>query len=163
MKDLDKIKNNLLDSPIILREMINQVPKETLKQHRVEGKWSIHEHACHLVDVQNMLIDRFERIKEGSLFRIEPYLPGTNIDVTFLMNMALEEALNHFPKLRSDLIGIVDEVAKDRWEVEIEHPEYNYYTPYVLLRHILMHDHLHMYRIEELWLTNEEFLPNRND
>lgn len=38
------------------------------------------------------------------------------------------------------------------------HPEYTLYTPYVMLRHMMMHDYLHMYRIEELWLTRPEYL-----
>lgn len=32
------------------------------------------------------------------------------------------------------------------------------YTPEIMLGHLVMHDQLHMYRIEELWLTRDEFL-----
>ena len=47
----------------------------------------------------------------------------------------------------------------EHWTRKAKHKEYIEYTPYIMLRHILMHDHFHMYRIEELWLTTDEFLP----
>ena len=54
--------------------------------------------------------------------------------------------------------GLIRSADKSIWIKEAEHPEYHIYTPYIMLRHRLMHDHFHMYRIEELWLTNEEYL-----
>ena len=44
------------------------------------------------------------------------------------------------------------------WQKTATHPEYAQYSFYILVRHILMHDHWHMYRMEELWLTRDEYL-----
>jgi uncharacterized damage-inducible protein DinB len=158
MNDLKNITRNLADSPIILDGMLAQIHPSLLKQRRIEGKWSIHEHACHLVEVQKMLNDRFQRIKEKNISEISPYLPGKNIDDSVLIDMNLENALQAFHEYREKLLNIVGDVDPKSWNTEITHPEYTYYTPYILLRHILMHDHLHMYRIEELWLTTDSFL-----
>ncbi|MDA1119365.1 MAG: hypothetical protein O2887_02525 [Bacteroidetes bacterium] len=46
----------------------------------------------------------------------------------------------------------------DLWSKTAVHPEFNKYSHYILLRHAMMHDHFHMYRIEELWLTKDEYL-----
>ena len=36
------------------------------------------------------------------------------------------------------------------WEKMATHPEYESYSLYILTRHLLMHDHWHMYRMAEL-------------
>ena len=72
--------------------------------------------------------------------------------------MELNEALAIFFEKRKELISLVSSEDESIWIKKAEHPEYQIYTPYIMLRHRLMHDHFHMYRIEELWLTNEEYL-----
>lgn len=37
-------------------------------------------------------------------------------------------------------------------------PEYALYSLFILARHILMHDHGHIYRMEERWLTRDAYL-----
>jgi hypothetical protein len=76
--------------------------------------------------------------------------------------MNLIEALKEFKTLRSESIEIVKSLDDSIWEKEAEHPEYKIYTPYIMLRHLLMHDYFHMYKIEELWLTNDEYLNTNN-
>jgi len=41
---------------------------------------------------------------------------------------------------------------------ETSRPEYENYSLFILVRHILMHNHWHMYRMEELWLTRDAYL-----
>jgi hypothetical protein len=36
------------------------------------------------------------------------------------------------------------------------HEECSEYTLYIMLRHTLTHDHVHIYRMEELWLTQDK-------
>ena len=69
------------------------------------------------------------------------------------MKMDLKSTFTEFENLRKKVIDISNNLDKSIWNKEADHPEYKVYTPYVMLRHLLMHDHYHMYRIEELWLT----------
>jgi hypothetical protein len=41
------------------------------------------------------------------------------------------------------------------WKNRARHPEYDEYTPYIMARHVLLHDNLHMYRMEELWMARD--------
>ena len=76
------------------------------------------------------------------------------------MDLNLEETLERFPAYREEMLSVVRDWPEEIWRRQAKHPEYEQYTPYILLRHVLMHDHFHMYRIEELWLTTDEYLPS---
>jgi len=122
------------------------------------GKWSIHEHACHIATGdQSGFIDRFKQFINEQRPIIKP-LSGESFPPDYLIKMDLNEALDIFFEKRKELISLVRSADKSIWVKEAEHPEYQIYTPYIMLRHRLMHDHFHMYRIEELWLANEEYL-----
>ena len=60
--------------------------------------------------------------------------------------------------MRRKTVELARTLSPEDWRKEATQPEYEYYTAKILLRHMLMHDNLHMYRIEQLWLTREVFL-----
>jgi uncharacterized damage-inducible protein DinB len=158
MNDLLQIFECLDKSPEILKNLVESVSQEQRKRRRIPGKWSIHEHACHLVDVQPMLLERFKLCLREASPEIRPYLPGTKDPDDFLLELNVEAMLTKFPGYREELLQLLEGQDESFWKKQMKHPEYRLYTPYILLRHILHHDHLHMYRIEELWLTTEEYL-----
>ncbi|MCE9498967.1 MAG: DinB family protein [Leptospira sp.] len=159
MNDRDQIVSCLESSPIILRNLIKSVPESILKVKRIRNKWSAHEHACHLAEAQPMMISRFKRFRDEENITIQPYIPGKTTPAGELMEKNLEDSLNMFATLRTQLLSLIRNLDSSIWVKKISHPEYIEYNPYIFLRHILMHDYVHMYRIEELWLTTDEYLP----
>jgi len=158
MNDIPQMIYCLKQSPIILKNLLTQIPSGSYKVRRIPGKWSIHEHACHVATGdQSGFIDRFKQFLNEEKPKIKP-LSGDSFPSDYLIKMELNEALDIFFEKRKELISLVRSANESIWTKEAEHPEYQIYTPYVILRHRLMHDHFHMYRIEELWLTNEEYL-----
>ena len=153
-----QIVESLRQSPAILQDLISRIPQEKLHLRRFPGKWSIHEHACHIVDVQPMLIDRLKRFGEKGDIIFKPYLPGTNSGDSHLKKLDLKQSLICFHDLRNRLIETSANLVEAAWEKIAKHPEYELYSAEILLRHILLHDHTHMYRIEELWLTRGDYL-----
>lgn len=158
MNDVLQIIYCLKQSPIILKNLLIQIPSELYKIRRIPGKWSIHEHACHIATGdQSGFMDRFKQFINEQKPKIKP-LSGESFPPDYLIKMDLSEALEIFFEKRKDLVNLVNSADKSIWIKEAEHPEYQNYTPYIMLRHRLLHDHFHMYRIEELWLTKEEYL-----
>jgi len=125
---------------------------------RIPGKWTIHEHAAHLADVQPMLINRFEIFKNNPEPEFKPYLPGVTLDDKHLAKMDLEKVVDDFETLRKELLALLNTFSESDWAKPGKHPEYSTYNAHILVRHVLMHDHFHMYRIEELWITQDDFL-----
>jgi len=158
MNDTDQIIGCLNQSPLILKNLIDSIPKELLKVKRIFNKWCIHEHVCHLASAESMIIKRFEEFKKRSNPKFSPYLPGKTISEHNLIGLNMREELEKFSRLRESLIVLVQSFENSTWRKQAEHNEYVKYNAYILLRHTLMHDHFHMYRIEELWLTKDEYL-----
>lgn len=156
--DIHEILRGLGQSPRILNALIASIPEEMRKVRRIPNKWSIHEHACHIVDVQPMLIERLRKFKREEKPVFTPYIPGKTVSDDHLLTMNLSEMLLQFDVYRKELLDLARTFGEEELEKQGVHDEYTLYTPHILLRHILMHDHLHMYRIEELWLTKEAYL-----
>lgn len=161
MKDKKSILESLANSPIILSELIHSVPSNFLKIKRGNKFWSIEEHAIHLAQVQPMLLDRLDRFIEEDQPEFIPFIPE-NDEVAQKPkqhnDIDLKNALNSFESLRKKQLSLINAVSSEVWLKKAIHPEYTQYSFYILVRHILMHDHWHMYRIEELWLTKDEYL-----
>jgi len=158
MKSITEITEALSKTPDILIELLNEIPTDLLKQRRIVNKWTIHEHACHIA-----MGDKFGFHKRMVAFKneLEPIfepLSGESFDKNFYFEMNLNEALDEFKQLRSQTIESINNLESEIWNKNGIHPEYEKYTPYIMLRHLLMHDYFHIYRIEELWLTKEEYL-----
>ncbi|HVP35777.1 MAG TPA: DinB family protein [Terriglobales bacterium] len=158
MNDIPEIIHGLKQSPAIFKNLLTQIPSELLKVRRIPGKWCIHEHACHIATGdQAGFIDRFKQFINEQRPKIKP-LSGESFPPDYLIEMDLNEALDIFFEKRKELVNLVNSADTSIWTKEAEHPEYQIYTPYIMLRHRLMHDYFHMYRIEELWLTNKKYL-----
>lgn len=146
-------------TPAILKELVGSVPKTPswrLKERQVEGKWSIHEHACHIVNSHHLMAERVKSFIENDAPSFKSYIPGKTTPPDELLNMDLDQKMAEFPGLRSKFIDLVRSAPAEAWEKSAEHEEYSEYTLYIMLRHLLMHDHVHMYRMEELWLTRDK-------
>lgn len=161
MKDKKSILESLANSPIIFSELIKSVPTHFLKKKRGEKYWTIEEHVIHLAQVQPMLLDRLGRFIDEDKPEFIPFIPeneASDQKSEQQKDMDLKDALIFFESLRKKQLSLINSVSSDVWLKKAIHPEYTQYSFYILVRHILMHDHWHMYRIEELWLTKDEYL-----
>lgn len=158
MQDLSSILSCLREGPAILKGLLLQIPEEDYKKRRIPGKWTIHEHACHLDVVQDMIIARFKTFRDEKEPKFKAYLPGKNVSDADLIKMDLSESVESFARKRKELLVLLDTYTIEIWNKKGSHPQYREFTPYIFLRHVMMHDHFHMYRMEELWLTKEDYL-----
>ena len=158
MDIINTMIRNLADGPPLLKDLLSSIPEEFYKVRRIREKWTIHEHICHLSEVESMMYDRLLTLKNTDYPAFQPFLPGTNVHDGHLMDMNLDEAIYRYTTQRNDTVQLAHSLDEQDWQKEAAHPEYEHYTAKILLRHMLMHDHLHFYRIEQLWLTREAFL-----
>jgi hypothetical protein len=162
MRDIEQILSCLEKTPEILAGLLSQIPGEILKARRIENSWSIHEHACHIATGDRIgFLDRLRQFLNEECPVFVP-LSGESFPPDYLIKMDLEQAIDGFFKDRAEVVRQAHSLDESLWEKEGKHPEYVTFTPYIMLRHRLMHDHLHMYRIEELWLTREHCLKKQS-
>jgi hypothetical protein len=152
---IDSLANNVR----ILEAFTSSIPEAALHERRRPDAWTVGEHLGHLAEVQPMLCDRIEAFGREERPAFTPYFPPEGESPssgTAVVDPAA--ALAAFGRWRGRQVGLLSTMKASDWRKEAVHPEYRRYSLTILARHILMHDHWHMYRMEELWLTRDEFL-----
>jgi len=147
---IQSILNALNETPRILKELIIEIDPELYKQEMIAGKWSIHEHATHVAvgDIYGFQ-KRLEDFKNKKQPIFKP-LSGDNFDESFFLELDLDTCLHNFFEIRQNTIKLAISFNQNDWHKLAIHPEYKTYTPYIMLRHLLMHDHAHLYKIEDM-------------
>lgn len=154
--DIPQILTSLEQAPAILEAVVKSVPPARLTERRREGAWTIAEHAIHLAEAQNRLTGRIRLILTEDNPEIVPYLPDPKAPP--VPQLTLKEALSAFAEERDRQLALLRPLPPASWRRPARHPEYDAYGLHILARHMLLHDHWHLYRMEELWLTREPFL-----
>jgi hypothetical protein len=142
-------------APLIILPLILEMPEAFRKHRPASGKWSAHEHACHLATVHPVAFERLRLMLEKDHPTIQPYNPEQAHSPDALLSVNLDEALDRFKEDRSKLVSRLSELNPGDWERTAEHPEYSRYSVFILFRHFVMHDMFHAYRIEELVLNKD--------
>ena len=142
-------------APKVVVPLIREVPEAIRRRRPSPGKWSAHEHACHLAAVQPMFLERLALMVEQDHPTLRPYLPDRDHPEDALLAVDLDDALARFQEQRAELVGRLRGLRPGDWDRTAEHPEYIRYSVFILFRHAVMHDMLHSYRIEELLLKRD--------
>ena len=145
----------LENAPALVVPLVREVPSEVLKRRPAPGRWSAHEHACHLADVHALFFARLEQFLAQERPRIEPFDPGTQRPDGELLGVELDEALARFAEDRRRLVARLRVLPPEIWRREADHGEYAHYSFLIMFRHLALHDCLHAYRVEELLLKKD--------
>ena len=142
-------------APAIVVPLVREMPEALRKRRPSAGKWSVHEHACHMGLVHPMAFERLRLMLDVEHPTIKPYNPDREHSADELLSKDLEQSLAAFIRDRAELVARVRPLSPSDWERTAEHPEYARYSIFVLFRHLVLHDMLHSYRVEELVLKKD--------
>jgi DinB family protein len=145
----------LENAPGIIVPMVREIPGAVIKRRPQPGKWSAHEHACHLAEVHPLFFSRLDLMLREPNPRITPYDPARDMEEDALLKMDLYEAMGRFSSDRRRLVEKLKELSPEDWQRTAAHEEYDHYSVFIMFRHLALHDMLHAYRIEELLLKKE--------
>ena len=153
--DPESVIDALERAPRVVVPLVREVPPSLLKLRPPSGKWSAHEHACHLAVVHDLFFHRLEQILASPRPIITPYDPGTNDPPDALLAKDLGQALAAYEADRRRLVARLRQLRAEDWYRTAEHGEYSHYSVLIMFRHLALHDFFHAYRIEELLLARE--------
>jgi hypothetical protein len=150
----------LANNKRILRQFVSVIEPETIGR-RIKDYWTIYEHLDHLVVTQKMLLGRIGQFIAEDRPVMKPYIPEDKPEVEDASRDAMK-LIDEFEGLRDDQIALIKRAKRAVWLKEGVHPEYKKYGFEILLRHILLHDSFHMWRMEELWIEKDELIKELN-
>ena len=145
----------LENAPGIIIPLIREVPPQYLKRRPSPTKWSAHEHACHLSTADGPFLARLDLMLAAPAPYIRSMLPFPEEEAGALLNVDLDEALDQYMRERTSPVKRLRELSVEDWQRTAEHEEYSHYSVLIMFRHLLTHEMLHAYRIEELLLKKD--------
>jgi hypothetical protein len=155
MNNTDVIVAALARAPALIFPLIQEVPRAILKRRPRPGKWSAHEHACHLATIHPVLSARLDLMLTDPKPSITPYFPSADEEEGALLKVDLAESMERFSNDRRQLVERLNRLSAEEWQRTAKHGEYSHYSVFIMFRHLAMHDMFHAYRIEELLLKND--------
>ena len=155
MNNVSVIVAALERAPDLVVPLVQEVPPSILKRRPRPGKWSAHEHACHLAVIHPVLSARLDMMLTDPRPRIVSYFPSAQEEDGAFLNVELDEAMERFSSDRRRLVERLNALCAEEWQRTAEHSEYTHYSVFIMFRHLAMHDMFHAYRIEELLLKND--------
>jgi hypothetical protein len=143
------VLDQLVRGPGVLRALVADVPPGDLRRRPREGKWSAHEHACHLALMEPLWAERAERILGEDRPRIVNYEPDADEPPDRLLGMDLGGALDAYERGRRALVARLAALPAAAWARGAVHTGHARYSLFLMCRHAALHDMLHAYRVEE--------------
>jgi hypothetical protein len=155
MDSISAVIDALERAPGVVVPLVREVPVALLKRRPTPGKWSAHEHACHLAAVHGLFFARLDQMLASPAPAIRPYDPGSQDPDDALLRLDLDTCLDSYARDRQRLVARLRLLTPSDWRRTAEHGEYSHYSVFIMFRHAALHDFFHAYRIEELLLRRE--------
>ena len=150
VEQLPNLSARLRGTPARLEESLRGIPHWILIR-KAQGKWSVQEHAGHLLDLEPLWLARIEDYVAGSYQLTAADLTNRKTDEANYNTRFLEEILADFREARAKLLKRVDALDQSIFARAIPHPRLK--KPMRLVDHLYFvaeHDDHHLARIWEL-------------
>jgi uncharacterized damage-inducible protein DinB len=155
MSDTTILISALEMAPGVIIPMIREVPAQILKRRPSPNKWSAYEHACHLSQSDSLFRERLELILSTPAPYIKSVEPTPEEEEGSMLEIDLDAQLDMYVRERASLVERLKKLSADEWQKTAEHEAFSHYSVWIMFRHVLNHEMLHAYRIEELLLKND--------
>jgi len=155
MSDTATLISALEMAPGVIIPLIREVPSQFLKRRPSPTKWSAHEHACHLAQSDALFHERLDLILSSEQPFIKSTMPSPDEEAGSMLDIDLDETLDRYVRERAALIERVRKLTPHEWQKTAEHETFDHYSVFIMFRHVLNHEMLHAYRIEELLLKKD--------
>jgi hypothetical protein len=155
MSDTIALISALETAPGVIIPLIREVPAQILKRRPSPTKWSAYEHAIHLSQSDVLFRDRLELILSTTEPHIETKENSPEEEAGSMLGIDLDESLERYVRERSALVARLKGLSPDEWQKTAEHEAFDHYSVFIMFRHLLNHEMLHAYRIEELLLKKD--------
>ena len=155
MNETDALISALGTAPGVIIPLIREVPPNILKRRPGPAKWSAYEHAIHLSQSDVAFRARLELILSTPEPLIETIENSPEDEAGAMLEIDLDESLDRYTRERASLVERLKQLSPEEWRKTAVHEAFDHYSVFIMFRHLLNHEMLHAYRIEELLLKKD--------
>ena len=139
-----------------LRSFTQGLTEQQLKERPAKGTWSLHELALHVVETQDVFIQRLTRLLVEERPKIEPFVPDDARKEGLYLMEPLEGRLATFVDQRATLVKLLQTLSEKQWQLEGEHPEIRHYTVEKCMEGLMRHEEHHLYQMYNVFFRTGE-------
>ncbi len=155
MSDTAILISALETAPGVIIPLIREVPPQILKRRPSPTKWSAYEHAIHLSQSDVAFRERLDLILSTPNPIIKTIENTAEDEAGAMLEVDLDESLDRYLRERASLVERLKQLSPDEWQKPAVHEAFDHYSVFIMFRHVLNHEMLHSYRIEELLLKKD--------
>lgn len=155
MSNTVALTSALETAPGVIIPLIREVPPQILKRRPSPAKWSAYEHAIHLSQSDVLFRERLDLILSTPDPQIETKENSPEEEAGSMLDVDLDESLDRYVRERAALVERLKTLSPDEWQQTAVHEAFDHYSVFIMFRHLLNHEMLHAYRIEELLLKKD--------
>ena len=155
MSDTTTLISALTTAPGVIIPLIREVPPQILKRRPSPAKWSAYEHAVHLSQSDVAFRARLDLILSTPEPFIEVIENSAEDEAGAMLEVDLDASLARYVREREALVERLKHLSPDEWRKTAVHEAFDHYSVFIMFRHLLNHEMLHAYRIEELLLKKD--------
>lgn len=155
MSDTRNLITALAASPGVIIPMIREVPAAILKRRPSANKWSAYEHAIHLSQSDVAFRARLDLILSTPDPVIKTIENSAADEAGAMLDVDLDGSLERYVTERATLVERLRTLTDEEWRKTAVHEAFDHYSVFIMFRHVLNHEMLHAYRIEELLLKKD--------
>jgi hypothetical protein len=153
--DIKSVLDQLARGPMLVRQLIYEMPPELRKRRPAPDMWSAHEHAVHLPAIHPLMNGRLDLMLNDPNPYIKSYEPSRDEPDGALLKLDLDAEMDRFERERAKLIARLRTLTPEQWAITAGHEEYGHYGVFIMFRHVALHDVHHAYKIEERLLRKK--------
>lgn len=154
---LPLVLETLRTLPDVVEPYFRSIPIERIDVRRTADAWTLREHLYHVAAVQGMLLGRMQLLRDEPRPVVVPYFPQ-NEPALADRYPSVDVAFAEYRSRRREQLALLASLPAEAWTKPAEHPEYETYNLELVVHHLVFHEYWHFYRIEELWLTRDQYL-----
>src|SRR5215210_9239360 len=155
MSDTAALISALETAPGVIIPLMREVPPQILKRRPSPETWSAYENAIHLSQSDASFRARLDMI----LSTPEPFIKtienSPEDEAGAMLEIDLDESLDRYISERAALVERLKKLSPEEWQKTAVHEAFDHYSVWIMFRHLLNHEMLHSYRIEELLLKKD--------
>jgi uncharacterized damage-inducible protein DinB len=142
----------------ILEDFLTKMSSKEIN-YQIKDFWTIRQHVEHLITTQKVILARIKQFLVEEQPIMKPFIPET---VKEEDPKEISILINEFKDIRNQQITLIEKAEDRIWKRKGTHPQYKKYSFEILVRHAILHDGFHMWRMEELWIENENLIMELN-
>lgn len=155
MSDTNTLISAIEAAPGVIIPLIREVPEAILRRRPSVGKWSAYEHAVHLSQSDVAFRARLDLILSEPEPLIKTIENSAEDEAGAMLEVDLDASLDRYVRERKSLVEMLKRLSPDEWQKTAVHEAFDHYSVFIMFRHLLNHEMLHAYRIEELLLKKD--------